>query len=116
MSGAQRPRPAALRQVATLQTLADAARPRARHQLVNRFARLENERVRLERERDMWLARQTAVEHKLAKLREQIALLRPLLHDQPAAPPAGRRRSAAKTPETSQTAAPAPARDMAIEY
>ena len=109
MSGRQRSGPSALRQVATLKTLADAARPRARHQLVNRFARLENERARLERERDMWLARQTAVEHKLAKLREQIALLRPLLLDQPA----GRRRSAAKAPET---AAPVPARDMAIEY
>ena len=111
MSGTQRPGPPGLRQVATLKTLADAARPRTHYQLISRFARLENERVRLERERDMWLARQAAVDRKLAKLHEQIALLRPLLLDQPA----GRPSPAAKTVKTAAPA-PAPARDMAIEY
>ena len=39
-----------LHSIATLQTLASGAKPCARQQMATRFARLENERARLERE------------------------------------------------------------------
>lgn len=68
-----------LRKVATLQTLANGAKPRERHHLANRFARLENERARLERELSGWEnCRQTAM-RKLAKVNEEIESLRAVL-------------------------------------
>lgn len=73
-----------LRSIATLQTLTRNAKPRERHQLANRYARLENERSRLEREIGIWeTCRQTAA-NKLAKVRQEIDSLRPLLDEEPA--------------------------------
>ena len=73
-----------LRSIATLQTLARGSKPRSRQQLANRYARMENERARLEREIGIWEScRQTAAD-KLAKVREEIDTLRPLLDEAPA--------------------------------
>lgn len=68
-----------VRAVATLQTHLNGVQPRERHHAVSRFARLENERVRLERELGMWAARKSVTEEKLAAINEQIAALKPLL-------------------------------------
>lgn len=73
-----------LRCVATLQTLARNDKPQERYQIANRFAHLENERARLEREVGIWEVRVRATEKKLTKVREEIDLLRPQLDEVPA--------------------------------
>jgi hypothetical protein len=71
--------PRALRSLVTLQTLVRDAKPKERHQIANRFARLENERVRLEHERSIWEVRLKTTDQKLAKVCEEIDVLRPFL-------------------------------------
>ncbi len=73
-----------LRKIATLQTLAGGAKPRHRHELANRFARLENERARLERELGIWENCRQATALRLAKVDDEIAVLRPALFPSPA--------------------------------
>lgn len=106
-----------LREVATLLTLAHGAQPRERHQMASRFARLENERARLECELDMWRARTSATEDKLAKISEQIAALRPLLFEE-ADQPSGNRQvhRPRRAPASDDAAAPKPSRRMSLEY
>ena len=70
-----------LRSIATLQTIARSAKPQERHQLANRYARLENERARLEREVGIWEGRRQTSADKMAKVREEIDTLRPLLDE-----------------------------------
>ena len=76
--------PGGLRCVATLQTLARSTEPQERYQIANRYARLENERARLEREVGIWETRLQATTKKLAKVREEIDTVRPLLEEAPA--------------------------------
>lgn len=109
MSGKARKAARGLREVATLQTLVRDAQPGERHHLVSRFARLENERARLERELDMWKTRTRATEDKLAKVYRQIEALGPLLLDEPVKFPAkrqtrGQRRGRASTEVAGSTA------------
>lgn len=73
-----------LRKAVTLQTLVRGAKPRDRQQVANRFARLENERARLEREIGMWENCRQMAATKLAKVRGEIDALRPLLNEVPA--------------------------------
>lgn len=80
----KRKSPSSLRCVATLQTLVRNAKPRERHQIANRFARLENERARLEREIGIWETRLQATAKQLTKVCEEIDSLRPLLDEAPA--------------------------------
>src|SRR5262245_10486018 len=61
--------------IATLQTLANGAKPCKR--MATRFARLENERTRLERELMIWEERSRATATKLVKVGAGIAALRP---------------------------------------
>jgi len=108
-----------LRCVATLQTLARDARPRERHQVANRFARLENERARLEREIGIWETRLQATTKKLTKVREEIDALRPLLDEAPAKSATcragrGQRRGSGLT--DTQERSPAPNRTMQLGY
>lgn len=119
MTKEKRKSPSTLRSVATLQTLARDARPRERHQIANRFARLENERARLDREIGIWETRLQATMKKLTKVREEIAALRPLLDEVPAQKTAcrtgrGQRRSPALT--DMQERSPAPKRTMQLGY
>lgn len=72
-----------LRKAVTLQTLVRGAKPRGRHQVANRFARLENERARLEREVGMWENCRLMAANKLVKVRGEIDALRPLLDEPP---------------------------------
>ena len=76
--------PSGLRSVATLQTLARSTEPQERYQIANRYARLENERARLEREIGIWENRLQATTEKLAKVREEIDAIKPLLEEAPA--------------------------------
>src|SRR6516164_9068178 len=66
-----------LHSIATLQTLANAAKPCERQHMATRFARLENERARLEREVIIWEGRSRATATKLVKVGAGIAALRP---------------------------------------
>ena len=108
-----------LRCVATLQTLARDAKPRERHQIANRFARLENERARWEREIGIWETRLRATTKTLAKVRDEIDLLRPLLDEVPAKSAVcrtgrGQRRGTGLT--DTQERSPAPNRTMQLGY
>lgn len=108
-----------LRRIATLQTLARNAKPRERHQIANRFARLENERARLEHEIGIWEGRLQATTKMLAKVRDEIDSLRPLLDEAPAKKAAsrngrGQRRDPALT--DTQERSPAPNRTMQLGY
>ncbi|MDE2135320.1 MAG: hypothetical protein KGM97_04690 [Alphaproteobacteria bacterium] len=119
MPNEKRKSPSTFRSVATLQTLARDVRPRERHQIANRFARLENERARLEREVGIWETRLQATAKKLAKVREEIEALRPLLDEAPAPKGAcrsgrGQRRSPALTDTRERS--PAPNRTMQLGY
>ena len=64
-----------LGRIATLQTHARGAKPRERHQIANRYARLENQRARLEREIGMWEHCRQMAASKLAKVRGEIDLI-----------------------------------------
>jgi len=84
MTKDKRKTPSGLRSVATLQTLARSTEPQERYQIVNRYARSENERARLEREIGIWENRLQATTEKLAKVREEIDTIKPLLEEAPA--------------------------------
>ena len=108
-----------LRNIATLLTLANGAKPRERHQIANRFARLENERARLDRELSTWDNCRRATAIKLAKVNEEIAAIRPSLFEPPAHHAAfrqgrGRRRAPAETQVSGSTAPHN--RAMTLEY
>jgi hypothetical protein len=72
-----------LHSIATLQTLANGAKPCERQHMATRFARLENERARLERELMIWEERSRATATKLVKVGAGIAALRPALLEAP---------------------------------
>jgi len=74
-----------LRNVATLRTLADQSAPASRTQAVSRFARLENERERLLRELNSWNARKDGAERMLAKVEEELSVLKSALLGAPSA-------------------------------
>jgi septal ring factor EnvC (AmiA/AmiB activator) len=84
MTKDKRKTPSGLRSVATLQTLARTAEPKERYQIANRYARLENERARLEREIGIWENRLQATAKTLAKVRDEIDTVKPLLEEAPA--------------------------------
>lgn len=104
MSGTSRNGGRGLREVATLQTLSCGARRCERPQLVNKFARLENERARLERELGMWESRKSTTEDKLAEINKRIVALRPLLLEDPAELSADRKACSRKGNPTSAEA------------
>jgi hypothetical protein len=115
----QRKSAAGFRSLATMQTLVRGAKPRERHQVANRYARLENERARLEREVGMWEACRRAAVAKLEKVHAEIDLLRPLLVEVPAKKAVHRRgRGQRRTPASTDVAGPSPARvrSMPLEY
>jgi hypothetical protein len=86
-----------MRDVATAQTRFAGSAPSNRTQAVSRFARLENERMRILRELDAWIARKTEAERMLAKVEAELVILQALLLGAPPAssgvqrpPPRGR--------------------------
>lgn len=108
-----------LRRLRTLHTTNDGTLSHERHHLVSRFARLENERARLEHEVEMWDTRKKATDDKLAKLREQLAELQALLLEGSAKASAARRASSAGQPRAAKNVAgtPSPAsRNISLEY
>lgn len=92
-----------LRDVATVQTQIVRSTPTNRTQAVSRFARLENERMRILRELDAWNARKCEAERMLAKVEEELSAMQALLLDSrpvPARPvQAPQRRAAARAGE-----------------
>jgi chromosome segregation ATPase len=102
-----------LRDVTTLRTLSDQSAPANRTQAVSRFARLENERARLLRELDAWVARKDAAERKLAALETELAGLKQALLGEPAAPAPRVRERAGATPDFQP---PARRAEALIEY
>lgn len=119
MSSKQQTPSSVLRNIATLQTLSHGAQPRERHHLVSRFARLENERARLEHEAEMWGTRKKATDDKLAKVCEQIDALREVLLEEPAKGPMARQARGRNRPRPSTeiaSAATPPRHCISLEY
>ena len=119
MTKDKRKTPSGLRSVATLQTLARSTKPQERYQIVNRYAHLENERARLEREIGIWENRLQATAKKLAKVREEIDTVRPLLEEAPvknAVCRSGRGQRRGTGLSDTQERSPAPNRTMQLGY
>lgn len=109
-----------VRELVTLQTLAHGAQPLERHQQVNRFVHLENERARLERELGMWEARASATRDRLRQIYQQIDAMRWLLNDEKPSPPDDRQTAVGRRVRTTLSdgyASPsAHTRNMSIDY
>jgi len=75
-----------LRDIGTVRTVVQKQQKLERSHMVGRFARLDAEKTRLEREIDMWSTRKTTAEVKLAAVIEQIDVIRPILFDDPLRP------------------------------
>jgi hypothetical protein len=108
-----------LRSISTLQTLAQGAKPRERHQLANRYARLENDRARLEREIGMWESCGQMAAKRLVKVREEIDTLRSLLDEVPTKNAIGRSRGGHRRSSTLSDAQRSPSalsRTMELDY
>lgn len=80
-----------MRDIATVQSRATGSAPSNRTQAVSRFARLENERMRILRELDAWIARKTEAERMLAKVEAELVSLQALLLGAPPAPSGAKR-------------------------
>ncbi|MBB5751376.1 hypothetical protein [Prosthecomicrobium pneumaticum] len=104
-----------MRDVATIQSRLTHARPNNRTQAVGRYARLENERMRLQRELDNWTMRKLEAERALARIDAEIAAMRDLLLGTPdaARTPARRRRAA---PKGQEALVSAPALPEPLDY
>ncbi|WP_144055594.1 hypothetical protein [Octadecabacter antarcticus] len=72
-----------LRDIGTVRTVVQNQQKHERSHMVGRFARLDAERTRLEREIAMWSSRKTIAEVKLEVVVKQIDTLRPMLLDNP---------------------------------
>ncbi|NIQ93293.1 MAG: hypothetical protein GWO40_02805 [Gammaproteobacteria bacterium] len=118
MSGKRKKGVKGLRDLATLLTLVHGVGPRDRLHLVSRFARLETERARLERELDMWNIRKQAAEDKLAKVKASLAQLRSVLlnseHPQHLPRHRGGTGKLHRSRASTEVAGPAPPRSRAI--
>ena len=75
-----------MRDVATVQTRIGSTSPANRTQAVARFARLENERMRILRELDAWNARKQEAERMLAKVEAELSALQTVLLGAPPVP------------------------------
>lgn len=92
MSGERKkPGKRGMRDIATVQTRVAGSTPSNRTQAVSRFARLENERMRILRELDAWVARKTEAERMLAKVEAELVSLQALLLGAPPAPSGAQR-------------------------
>ncbi len=104
-----------LRQLSTLQTRLDSTSLANRTQAVSRFARLENERMRIQRELDAWTARKIEAERMLAAVDAELDGVKALLLGTPVA--AVRATSAQHTRVTGRSAHRAPGTtSQLIEY
>jgi len=72
-----------LRDIGTVRTVVQRQQKLERSHMIGRFARLDAERARMERELVMWSTRTTATEAKLAAVIEQIDAISPLLLGEP---------------------------------
>ncbi|MQT14772.1 hypothetical protein [Segnochrobactrum spirostomi] len=104
-----------LRTLATLQTRLVNAKPANRTQAVSRYARLENERMRIQRELDAWNARRLEAERMLAAVDAELDTIKAMLLGTPAA--ATKTTSAQRTNVSSRVAHRRPSAAPAlIEY
>jgi hypothetical protein len=94
-----------LREVSTVQTQIARSAPSNRTQAVSRFARLENERMRILRELETWNTRKREAERMLASVEEELAIMQALLLE---APPASRAASPLRRQRPSEPADAAP--------
>ncbi|MBS1165408.1 MAG: hypothetical protein H6R00_1433 [Proteobacteria bacterium] len=68
-----------MRNLATIQTRMISVTPANRTQAVSRYARLEHERMRIQRELEAWNARKLEAERMLAKADAELAAMRDFL-------------------------------------
>jgi hypothetical protein len=88
-----------MRDIPTIQGLQSKAIPSSREQLVSEWSRLEHEKARLEREKEIWVQNQkrteTRLQQVLARLEELQVLFGPLGVGKEFVPGRGRRPQAA---------------------
>ena len=68
-------KPRGMQDVPTAQTLINRSVPASRVQIVAQLARMEHEKVRLERELSVWVGKQKETEGRLQQARQHIELL-----------------------------------------
>ena len=68
-------KPRGMQDVPTAQTLINRSVPASRVQIVAQLARMEHEKVRLERELSVWVGKQKKTERRLQQARKHIELL-----------------------------------------
>lgn len=110
------PRMRGLRNVSTVQTQVTRSKPGNRSQAVSRFARLENERMRVLRELDAWNARKAEAERMLAKVNEELAIMQALLLDPPSDRPQPMTRPRRRHATAAADTAPADRAHAHIDY
>jgi hypothetical protein len=72
-----------LRDIGTVRTVVQRQHSNERSHLVGRFARLDAERTRIEREIALWSARKAAADVALVSVLTEIDAIRPMLIDEP---------------------------------
>jgi len=70
-----------MRDIPTIQGLKNRGVPSNREQIVGELARMEHEKARLERERDMWASNQKKTQFRLSNVQERINLLQATLDE-----------------------------------
>ncbi|MEM9664031.1 MAG: hypothetical protein AAF970_03800 [Bacteroidota bacterium] len=74
----KRPRPRGMRDIRTAQNLLNRSKPSGRAQAVTQLARLEHERMRLEREMKLWAQKYTQTKNRLHGVLKQLSDLESL--------------------------------------
>jgi chromosome segregation ATPase len=101
-------RPKGMRDIMTVQGLGSRSIPNSREQIMTELSRLEHEKARLGREREIWATNQQKAEGRLQAAEERIGLLQAALdeqrQEQPDQPATARRSASfAEEPEEAPT-------------
>jgi hypothetical protein len=107
-----------MRDIPTIQGLRHRAVPATREQVVAEVARLEHEKARLQRERDIWLSNQKKTEGRLDQVEERLQRLQQMLDPPADSGPAKRqvRRSQAKPADDEDESETNTWREISLEY
>lgn len=92
-----------MRDIPTIQGLNKQSAPTTRPQAATELARLEHEKVRLERELKMWIGNQERTEGRLRRVEERLTILQQILNqtaDDGSTKPSGRGRARVRQSRT----------------
>ncbi|MCL5996303.1 MAG: hypothetical protein M1546_09640 [Chloroflexi bacterium] len=80
-----------MRDIPTMYGLAKRSKPNSRDEAITEMARLEHEKVRLERELSLWQKNEQRTQGRLKQVQDRLALLQGMVENHPASgqPPEG---------------------------